>query len=170
MVKGNRVINAIYLVLSSKAYSVAFFVIAALVFLGFSYLFLGSSLNLATQKIVLGLDIYALIASVLISVLLALSLVMNAFAFVNGAALSGKASFGAVMAAIIPSGLCCTSVIPAILAALGASTTTIIGITGELQGPFATYETLFITFSIGILLLSILLISSNISKCCAVKK
>ncbi len=170
MTKGTGAISAIRIVLSSKTYFVAVFVIALLSFLGYSYLLSTSSLNLALPKIVLGLNIYSLIVSVLVGVLLALSLVMNAFAFSKGAAPSGKTGFGAVIAAIIPSGLCCTSVIPAVLAAFGASTGTIIGVTGELQGPFATYEILFIALSIGLLLLSVLLVSRSITKCCTAKK
>ncbi len=170
MSKGNGAISTIRLVLNSKAYLVAFFVIATLSFLGYSYLLFSSSLNLTLPKIVLGLNIYSLFVSVFISVLLSLSLVMNAFAFVNGAASSGKVGLGAVIAAIIPNSLCCTSVIPAILASLGASTTTIMGVTGKIQGPFAAYEILFIALATGLLLLSILLASRNISKCCLVTK
>jgi hypothetical protein len=170
MAKGGEAISAIQLVLGSRTYFAAFFVIAALSFVGYSYLISSSSLNLSLPKLAIGLNAYALTASILIGTLLSLSLVMNAYAFINGAALSGKLGFGAVAAAIIPGGLCCTSVIPAILAAFGASTTTIIGVTGALQGPFATYETLFVIASIGLLLLSVLLVSRNISKCCAVRK
>lgn len=170
MAKEGRITNAIRLVFSSRAYYVTFLLIAALSFLGYSYLLSSYSLNLALPKIAFGLNVYSLILSISISVLLALSLMMNAFAFVNGAALSGKTGLGAIIAALIPSSLCCTSVIPAILAAFGASTATVIGVTGELQGPFATYETLFITLSIGLLLLSVLLASRNINKCCTVKK
>ncbi|MCL5419950.1 MAG: hypothetical protein M1354_03695 [Candidatus Marsarchaeota archaeon] len=170
MAKVNGAISAIRRVFNSKAYSVAFLLIVILSFLGYSYLLSSSSLNLPLPKIAFGLNIYSLIVSISISLLLALSLVMNTFAFVNGAALSGRVSLGAIIAAIIPSGLCCTSVIPAILTAFGASTATVIGVTGKLQGPFATYETLFITLSIGLLLLSVLLASRNIAKCCTVKK
>ncbi|MCL4375189.1 hypothetical protein M1394_00090 [Candidatus Marsarchaeota archaeon] len=170
MNKGFGVINAVRFVLNSRAYFVAFLVIALLSFLGYSYLLYGSSLNLALPKIAFGLNIYSLIVSLAISVLLGLSLIMNAFAFVNGASLSGKTGLGAVIAAIIPSSLCCTSVIPAILAAFGASTTTIINVTGDFQGPFVTYETILIAFSMSILFLSVLLVSRNIVRCCMVKR
>ena len=162
--------STIRLVLDSKAYLAVFIVAALLLSIGFSYLFSTSSLNLSNPKIAFGLNIYSLIVSVLIGVLLALTLVMNAFALLRGAKVSGKVGFGAVIAAIIPSSLCCTSVIPGILAALGASSTTIIGVTGEIQGPFATYEMLFITLSIGLLLISVFLASRNIAKCCKVKR
>ncbi len=170
MNKGFGVINAVRFVLNSRAYFIAFLVIAIISFLGYSYLLSDSSLNLTLPKIAFGLNIYSLIVSLAISVLLGLSLTMNAFAFVNGASLSGKTGFGAVIAAIIPGGLCCTSVIPSVLAAFGASTTTIIDVTGKFQGPFATYETLLIAFSIGILFLGILLVSRNIVRCCMVKR
>ncbi|MCL4364998.1 hypothetical protein M1590_01600 [Candidatus Marsarchaeota archaeon] len=170
MAKDWGVISMIRPVFDSKKYSAAFLVIAMLSVLGYSYLLFNSSLNLSLPKIVLGLNIYSLIVSVLISVLLALSLVMNAFVFKRGIAKGGKLGFGAVAATIIPSGLCCTSVIPAILAALGASTPTVIGITGVLQGPFATYEPLFLAISIGLLVISIILTGRSISKCCRVSK
>ncbi len=170
MYGSGKTINAIRIVFNSKAYYMVFLVFAALTFLGYSYLFSGSSLNLAMPKIAFGLNAYSLIISISISILLALSLVMNLFAFVNGAAMNGKSGLGAVIASIIPNSLCCTSLVPAILAAFGAPTATIIGVAGELQGPFATYETLFIVLSIGLLLLSILLVSRNIAKCCTVKK
>lgn len=162
--------STIRLVLDSKAYLAVFIVAALLLSVGFSYLFSTSSLNLSNPKIAFGLNIYSLIVSLLIGVLLALTIVMNAFALLRGAKVSGKVGFGAVIAAIIPSSLCCTSVIPGILAALGASSTTIIGVTGEIQGPFATYEMLFITLSIGLLLISVFLASRNIAKCCKAKR
>lgn len=167
---GTRAINAIRLVLRSKIYLVAFLVITVLSFLGYSSLLKSSSLNLSQPKVALGLNTYSLIASMLVSVLLGLSLVVNAFAFANGASTSGKAGFGAVVAAILPGSLCCTSVIPVILAAFGASTSTIIGVTGTIQGPLATYEVLFIISSIALLALSVLLVTRNIGKCCKVKR
>ena len=170
MAKGSGVISTIRLVFDSKAYSVAFLVTATLTFLGYSYLLSSSSLNLSLPKIVLGLNIYSLIVSILISVLFALSLVMNVFAFKHEATKGGKLGFGAVTAAIIPNMLCCTSVIPALLAALGASTPTVIGVTGVLQGPFSTYEQLFLAISIGLLVISIILTGRSISKCCRVRK
>ncbi len=170
MSKDKGIVSAIRIVFDSKMYFVAFLLISTISFFGYSYLLSSSSLNLPLPKIAFGLNIYSLIVSISVSVLIALTLLMNTFAFVNRTALSGKAGFGAVLAAIIPSSLCCTSVIPAILAAFGVSATTVIGVTGELQGPFATYETLFIALSIGLLLLSILLVSKNIAKCHMVNK
>ncbi len=162
--------GAVRLVLSDKRYMVAFVFVAIGFSLAYSLLLFNSSVNLALPKIVFGLNAYALVLSTFIGALLALSITMNAFAFMNGTASSRKLGAGAVIAAIIPGSLCCTSVIPAILAALGASTSTIIGTTGALQGPFATYEPEFIAASIGMLLLSIFLVSKSIQKCCAVRK
>ena len=167
---GAGIINAIRLVLGSKTYLFAFLAITILSFLGYSFLISSSSLNLLQPKIILGLDIYSLTVSVLVSVLLGLSLAANAYAFSNNTSMSGKTGFGAILAALLPSSLCCTSFIPAILAAFGASTSTIIGITGTIQGPFATYESLFIISSIILLAFSVFLVTRNIEKCCKVKK
>ena len=167
---GAGIINAIRLVLGSKTYLFAFLAITILSFLGYSFLISSSSLNLLQPKIILGLNICSLTVSVLVSVLLGLSLAANAYAFTNRASTSSKTGFGAVISAILPSSLCCTSFIPAILAAFGASTSTIIGITGTIQGPFATYEILFIISSIILLVFSVFLVTRNIEKCCKVKK
>ncbi len=170
MANGNEILRAIRLVLDSKMRFTAFLAIAVLLFFGYSYLLSSSSLNLSYPKVALGLNIYSLAISIVISAFLSLSLVMNAFAFANGTRVGGKVGLGAAVASIVPSSLCCTSVIPAILAAFGASTSTIIRVAGALQGPFATYETLFIAASIGLLLLSIFLVSRRIFKCCQVKR
>ncbi len=170
MNRGNGVLSALRLVLSSKIYLMAFIAMAAAFFLAYSYLLASSSINLAQPKVALNLNFYSLIVSILIGTLLSLSVAMNAFAFKNAYASGSKLSFGAILAAIIPGSLCCTFVVPAILAALGASTPTIIGITGVLQGPFATYEAPLIAISIGLLLISIILTGRRISKCCRVGK
>ena len=167
---GACMINAIRLVLGSKTYLFAFLLITVLSFFGYSFLISSSSLNLSQPKIAIGLNMYSLTASALISVLLGLSLAANAYAFSNNTSMSGETGLGAILAALLPSSLCCTSVIPAILAAFGASTSTIIGVAGTIQGPFATYEPLFIVSSIILLAFSVFLVTRNIEKCCKVKK
>jgi hypothetical protein len=164
MRKENQAINAIRLVLGSKKYFIAFFAIAAFAFLAYSYLLFGSTLNLALPK-VFGFSIYLIFVSMMIGVLLSLTIVMNVFAFANGAVKGGKTGLGAALIALVPGSLCCTSVIPALLAAFGASTATIIRITGTIQGPFAAYETGFIALSIGLLFLSVYLASKSILRC-----
>ncbi len=160
--------DAVSAVLRDRAYLSAFVALFIISLAAYSYLLSSSSLNLAMPRIAFGLNAYALSVSILISALLSLSLVTNTFAFLNGARSRTKLGAGSIIAGIIPMTLCCTSIIPSLLALLGASTATIIGTTGALQGPFATYETLFIIVSIALLALSVFLNTRSIARCCRV--
>lgn len=53
-------------------------------------------------------------------------------------------SFGGAITALLPSSLCCTTLIPSALAALGASAPAVLRLTGRFQGFFATYSAEFI--------------------------
>ncbi len=166
MHKSSGEIGTILSVLKIRRYLLAFIAVSLISLAIYSYLLAGSTLNLGTPKIALGLDAYALAASLSISLLLSLSIVLSTFSALNGAAAGAKVGLSAIVASIAPVSLCCTPVIPTMLAAFGASTTTIIGATGALQGPFATYEPLFIAVSIVLLLLSVFLASRRIARCC----
>ena len=163
-------LDGIRMALSSRRYIAAFADLALLFFLAYSYLLQGSSLNLTSRHIALGLGIYAISFAALVGVLLSLSIVINVFALVNSVKMSTKSGFGAALAIAIPGALCCTSVIPAFLAALGASTSTVIGLTGTLQGPFATYEIPIMLVSAALLIVSIVAEARKIGRCCVVKK
>ena len=169
----NDATNALRLVLSNGAYLAAFLLMAVLFFIAYGYLISSSSINIAQPKLALGLNIYSLAASAIISTLFSLAIVVNVFAFARNAASSGKLGLGAAIAAIaaiVPSSLCCSTLIPSLLAVLGSSTSTIISTSGALQGPFATYETPLIAVSAVLLVLGIFLTSRNIAKCCIVRK
>lgn len=163
-------IVAISAVFKNRRYVLAFITAFLISLVIYSYLLESSSLNFGAPKIAFGLDAYALAVSLSISALLSLSVVLSAFSVLNGIAAGTKLGFGAVVASIAPASLCCTSVIPGMLAAFGASTPTIIGATGALQGPFAAYEPLFIAVSIALLLLSVFLSAKRITKCRMVNK
>lgn len=170
MVKAFKRLVAVSLVLSNKAYLAAFLATLVISFAAYSYLFGNSSLNLAEPKLFLGLGWLALAVAVLMSVLLSLSITMSAFAIFNRTSCNMKLGVASVVSSVIPLTLCCTTIIPSILALLGASTFTIIGIAGQIQGPLATYEAAFILASIGLLLLSVSLTSKQIIKHCKVDK
>ncbi len=163
-------ISALRLVLSRRKYLAAFLMISALFFFAYGNLLSSSSINLSGPKVAMGLNIYSLVASASISILFALSVAMSVFAFTRNSAPAGRLGLGAAITAVIPSSLCCTTLIPSILAALGASTSTIISASGTLQGPFATYETPLIAISIALLFLSVTLTSRSIASCCMVRK
>lgn len=69
---------------------------------------------------------------------------------------SSGLSVGALIASMLPSMLCCTPVIPTILAMVGLSTVGIYGTSGVIQSFFAHQETLFLLASLVLLVLSAL--------------
>ena len=163
-------LNGIRIALRPWRYRAAFAALAVIFFFAYSYLLVGSSLNLGVQHVAFGLGLYAISFAALIGILLSLSIAINAFAFSNSVKMSTKSGLGAAIAIAIPGALCCTSVIPALLAAIGASTSTIIGVTGKLQGPFATYEIPIILASAALLVISVLMEAMKVGRCCMVKK
>ncbi len=83
--------------------------------------------------------------AVLLSLLVSLSLTFSVYGFRVAASAKGQgASLLSVLASILPGLLCCTPVVPTLLAILGASTPTIFGLSGRIQGIFATYEVHFL--------------------------
>ena len=81
------------------------------------------------------LDAELLFFSVALAALLSLALTINVFAFrasirqrTNGLTL------GAALSSLLPASICCTPVVPTLLAILGASTPQIFGLTGRIQG------------------------------------
>ena len=83
--------------------------------------------------------------SLLLAALVSLSLTFSVYGFRTAAAARGHgASLLSVVTSIMPGLLCCTPVVPTVLALLGASTPTIFGLSGRIQGIFATYEVHFL--------------------------
>jgi len=105
-----------------------------------------------------------------LSALLSLVLTMNVYALRHAArAGRGKSlSAGAVLASVLPSSLCCTSVVPSLLAIAGASTPQIFGFTGRIQGFFATYETAILGLALVLLVGGFHLASRNLHAACPV--
>ncbi len=70
---------------------------------------------------------------------LTFTLAVHGFRTAAGAGARGTGVLGGVLA-ILPSMLCCTPVIPTLLALLGATTPTLFTLSGRIQGFFATWE------------------------------
>jgi hypothetical protein len=74
---------------------------------------------------------------------------------------------GALLGALLPGSLCCTSIVPSLLAAFGASVSTVLGTTGKIQSAFARFEGAFIAASIAGVALSVVLAArSRAASCC----
>jgi hypothetical protein len=92
------------------------------------------------------------------------------FAF-NLAAQTARAAqtsftLGGAIAALLPSSLCCTTLIPSALAALGASAPAIMHTSGRFQGFFARYSAEFIGFAVAAVLYSLWVAANNLAGGC----
>ncbi|MCL4373402.1 MAG: hypothetical protein M1360_00405 [Candidatus Marsarchaeota archaeon] len=167
------VYNTVSLALSNRKYMAVFVALSVLLTAAYGFLLANSSLNLYAPKILFGLNAYSISASIAMGILLSLSIVLSAFVIMNGAEKSSRLEVTSLAVSVLPVTLCCTTVVPSVLAFLGLGASTIIGVTGTIQGPLAVYEPLFIAVSLSMLVLSIYLNSGSISKinrCCVVEK
>ena len=106
--------------------------------------------------------------SVTLALLLSLAVTLNIYGFCASLRQRGAAlSAGAVLASLVPSSVCCTSLVPSLLAAMGASTPQIFGLTGRIQGTVASSEPVFLAGAAALLLLSLGLAAWNIAGACA---
>jgi hypothetical protein len=107
------------------------------------------------------------IFSVLLAGLLSLSLVLNIYTFRSSARRKGSVlTVGALASSLLPSTLCCTPVVPTILAFVGVSASQIFGMSGRAQGFIATYETAFLGIASILLLLSLRLTARTVMGFC----
>ncbi len=109
--------------------------------------------------------------SLVLAALLSLVLMLNLYAFRASLRRQGVGlSATGVLASLVPSSLCCTSLVPSLLAAVGASTPQIFRVTGLIQGTVARYESLFLIVALVLLLVSLHLAASNILGPCALPR
>ena len=132
--------SAVGLVLSRPAYRL----LALIIFISALalYLFLlptaftAGSIGLISLRY---LNAELVIFSLLLAGLLSLSLALNIYAFRSSARRKGSVlTAGALASSLLPSTLCCTPVLPTIMAFLGASAPQIFGLSGRVQGFIAT--------------------------------
>ena len=100
-----------------------------------------------------------------------LSLVLTLIVYAARASLGrrgGALSLGAVAASLLPATLCCTPVVPTVLALVGASTPQIFGLSGRIQGIFAIYQPLFLALALALLLFALNLAARNVMGFCPI--
>jgi hypothetical protein len=97
----------------------------------------------------------------------ALALAINASALAQRSRSAGVVGVGGLLAAVLPGSLCCTPIIPSLLAAFGASVPTVLGTTGKIASVFARYEGAFIAASIAGVALSIILAARSCAASCS---
>lgn len=115
------------------------------------------------------LDAELALFSVALAALLSLAVSLNVYAFrASVRHPSGGLTVGGALSSLLPAGICCTPVVPTLLAVLGASTPQIFGLTGRIQGFFATYEPAILTVALILLLVSLRLSTRSVLGTCAV--
>jgi hypothetical protein len=113
------------------------------------------------------LNAVLLFFAVAFSALLSVVLAFNIYAFRASVQHRGTGlSLAAVISSLLPSSVCCTSLVPSLLAVLGASTPQIFGLAGQIQGIFATNEVAFLAFAFVLLLGSLNLAARNLCSSC----
>ena len=113
------------------------------------------------------LDAELFLFSLALAALLSLVLTLNIYAFRSSVRQrNGGLTAGALLSSLLPAGICCTPVVPALLAIAGASTPQIFGLTGRIQGFFVAYQPLILTFALALLLVSLRLTTTNILGSC----
>lgn len=134
---------------TSPAYLGAFLALSAVVALAYSLLLtfaFTQRFSLANWHYLTG---YYAAWSVVLGAGMALVLTVQVYAVRQVARTSSGAVTGlAFVASLLPSFLCCTPVIPTLLAFVGLSTVDLYGTTGTLQRFFAVHETEFLTGSL----------------------
>ncbi len=81
---------------------------------------------------------------------------------------SDALTFGGALAALLPSSLCCTTLIPSALAALGASAPVVLHVTWRFQGFFAAYSNAFVAFAVLAVLAALWLAARSSQNACAI--
>ena len=105
--------------------------------------------------------------SVALAALLSLALTLNVYAFRASVRKAGRGlTLGALTSSLLPASVCCTPLVPTLLAVAGASTPQIFGLTGRVQGLFVTYEPLILTLALVLLVFSLRLAGRSILGAC----
>lgn len=106
-------------------------------------------------------------AALLLALLLSLVLALEVYSVRAALRRRGTGlSVGAVLASLAPSSVCCTSLVPSVLAALGASTPQVFRLAGRIQGTVARSEPLFLALSALLLLAALRLAAQGIAGSC----
>ncbi len=102
--------------------------------------------------------------SLALAAALSLALTLNVYAYRAMAdRRSCRVTAGAMFSSILPTSICCTPVVPTLLAVLGASTPQIFGIGGQIQGFFATYEMPILMLALAFMIFAVHLAAKDFS-------
>ncbi len=113
------------------------------------------------------LNVELLLVALILALLLSAVLTLNVYSARTALPQQGTGlSVGAVLASLTPSSVCCTPLVPAALAAIGASTPQIFSLTGRIQGTVVRYEAAFLVLSVFLLLAALQLAARSVCGSC----
>jgi hypothetical protein len=103
--------------------------------------------------------------AIIFGILFSLVIVLNIFAFRMHTSSGKRLTVGSVLASLV-NGLCCTPIIPTLIALSGASTPLLFDISPKIQAFFDFNYPYFYLLSAALILISVHYISRNITSCC----
>jgi hypothetical protein len=153
-------------VLSIKKYLLVFSLL--FVFVSFIYGYL--LINAATGILDFGsyYIYFDIISTLLVAFLISLVITLNVYSFSIKSKIGKGLTAGSIIGAILPSSLCCTSIIPSFMAIAGVSTSFIVGNTGKIQSIFSIYSPAFIGTSVVIAFVGLMQITKNVNASCKI--
>lgn len=129
--------------------------------------FTGGKIGLVSLKF---LNPVLIFFSFSLALFFSLSLTFIIYSLRSGLKAKGRPqSIIAMIFALLPGFLCCTPLIPSLLVILGASTPLIFGLTGPIQGFFASYSLYFYIFSLILVVWAFYLSAKNLVGICHLK-
>lgn len=155
-------------VISLRVYAFLFSILFTSIFIIYFYLLESSATGIMDFK---SYYIYFdILSAFIISFLVGLVITLNVYSYSLKTKTSKKLTLSSIIGAILPSSLCCTSVIPSLMAALGFSTSFIVGNTGKLQSFFSLYSPGFIVAGAAIAFFGLVQVTKNINANCRITK
>lgn len=112
---------------------------------------------------------FDLLSAFVVSFLVSLVITLNVYSYRLKVKTSKKLTLSSIIGAMLPSSLCCTSIIPSLMSVLGFSTSFIIGNTGKVQSIFSIYAPAFIGLGAITAFFGLMQITKNINASCSLK-
>jgi len=156
--------NTLGIVLNEKWYRVAFLLLSAVVSVFYLFLLPSLPFGTLTPSAISFIKPLQVAFAFVFGILLALVIVLNAYSFKIRAAGTKGLTLGSILASLV-NGLCCTPLIPTLLALFGASTPVLFEYSPRIQAFFEFNYQYFYLISAFTLLASVHYLSKNISCC-----
>ena len=105
--------------------------------------------------------------SLALAAALSLALTLNVYAFrVAATRRGGGVTLGAILSTLVAPSICCSPLVPTVLALFGASTPRIFSLTGRVQGFVAAYELHILTVALALLIYAVHLAGKGVLGAC----